>query len=73
MKTNAVNTQDLKEKLSYIRKHVKAGAKALLQDVMLRVGETASRYTPPKNGGSWSRTISATAYKRPLYNTKAVL
>lgn len=72
---NEVKIDDtvLKEKIKKFNLAVKKVAKDILLSVSLKGAETASRYTPPKKDGQWSRNISAKQYKRPVYSISQLL
>lgn len=63
-----VDTSVLKRKIKNMQESFQKQAEDFLIDSSLKGAETASRYTPPKKDGSWSKNIKAKDYKRPVYS-----
>lgn len=65
MKT--VDFSGLEKKIAKIKDSFKRHSKKILSEATLKGAESASKFVPPKNGNSWSRSIPAKLYKRPVF------
>lgn len=63
-----VDTNNLKRKIAKFQAELAVDSKDILGQASMKGAETAAKFCPPKNDDSWSRSIKAKDYKRPIYN-----